>query len=192
MLSLDSLPNQKPGEHVVLFLRRQWFAWASIIVAFVLMVAVPSAIAIFFWDTLSVWLRHPVVGPLLTVAACIYVLCMWLFSFLEFTDYYLDTWIITNDRIINIEQRGLFNRMASELHMGAVQDVTSDVKGIVHTFFDYGAVLVQTAAENTVFMFKDVEHPEKVKELIIRLVEEYKEAHAKSVIAAVADGTKTI
>lgn len=192
MLSLDNLPNQKPGEHVVLFLRRQWFAWASIIAAFVLMMAIPAGVAAFFWDRLAVWLGHPIVGPLIMVAASVYVLSLWLFSFLEFTDFYLDTWIVTNDRIINVEQHGLFSRKASELHMGAVQDVTSGIVGIVRTFFDYGTVLVQTAAEHTQFVFKDVEHPEKVKERIIQLVEEYKAAHAKEVVAAVADGTKTI
>jgi len=192
MLHLDQLPNQKPGEHVVLFLRRQWFAWASIIVAFVFMTSVPAGIALFFWDRVSVWLQYPFAGPLIMIGASVYVLSLWLFSFLEFTDFYLDTWIITNDRIINIEQFGLFNRKASELHMGAVQDVTSEVAGIVGTFFDFGDVLVQTAAEHTQFVFKDVEHPEKVKETIIRLVEEYKAAHAKEVVAAVADGTKTI
>ena len=192
MLSLDHLPNQKPGEHVVLFLRRQWFAWASIIAAFFMMTAIPAGIAIYFWDRVSVWLQHPIVGPLTMVAASIYLLSLWLFSFLEFTDYYLDTWIITNDRIINVEQKGLFNRLASELHMGAVQDVTSEVIGIIGTFFDYGHVQVQTAAEHTQFIFKDVDHPEKVKERIIQLVEEYKAAHAKEVVAAVAEGTKTI
>ena len=192
MLSLDHLPNQKHDEHVVMFLRRQWFAWATIIVAFILMTAVPTVAAVVFWDRVSVWLQQPFAGPLIMIVASIYLLSLWLFSFLEFTDYYLDTWIITNDRIINVEQFGLFNRKASELHMGAVQDVTSKVAGIIGTFFDYGNVLVQTAAEHTQFVFKDVEHPEKVKETIIRLVEEYKTAHAKEMVAAVTDGTKTI
>ncbi len=192
MLHLDHLPNQKADEHIVLFLRRQWFAWASIIVGFVFMTGIPAVAAFYFWDRVSVWLQYPFVGPLIMVAASIYLLSLWLFSFLEFTDYYLDTWIITNDRVINIEQFGLFNRKASELHMGAVQDVTSKVTGIIGTFFDYGDVLVQTAAEHTQFKFKDVDHPEKVKETIIRLVEEYKASHAKEVVAAVADGTRTI
>ena len=192
MYDLKQLPNQKPAEPVVMFLRRQWFAWAAIIVAFAFMIAVPTGFAIFFWDRVGVWLQHPIFGPVITMFASMYVLCLWLFSFLEFTDYYLDTWVITNDRIINIEQKGLFNRVASELHLAAVQDVTSEVYGMVGTFFDFGDVYVQTAAEHERFEFKSIDHPEKVKEIINKMVEEYKETHAKNIVAAMADGTKTI
>jgi membrane protein YdbS with pleckstrin-like domain len=192
MLHLDRLPNKRPDEKVVLFLRRQWFAWAAIVAAGLFMLAVPAA-ATWYWNDLIVrWIDHPVLGPAIIVFGSIYVLSVWLFSFLEFTDYYLDTWIITTHRVINIEQKGLFNRVASELHLAAVQDVTSDVHGLVRTFFDYGNVLVQTAAEHTQFTFKDVERPEKIKELVIRLVEEDKKRHAAHVVAGVVEGTKTI
>jgi membrane protein YdbS with pleckstrin-like domain len=192
MLHLSHLPNQKPDEQVVMFLRRQWFAWAVIVASSFLMLAVPAAVVWFFWDRVSIWLDHPLIGPGLVVIASIYVLSVWLFSFLEFTDYYLDTWIITTHRVINIEQKGLFNRVASELHLAAVQDVTSDVKGVIRTFFDFGYVLVQTAAEHTQFVFKDIDHPEKVKELIIKLVEEDKKRHAATVVAGVVEGSKAI
>ncbi len=192
MFHLDRIPNKRPDEKVVLFLRRQWFAWAFIVVAAVFMLAVPAVIAAFFWDRVDVWLAHPTLGPAIVVLASMYVLSVWLLSFLEFTDYYLDTWVITTHRVINIEQKGLFNRVASELHLAAVQDVTSDVKGMVHTFFDYGHVLVQTAAEHTQFVFKDIDHPEKVKEVIIKLVEEDKKRHAAHVVAGVVEGTKSI
>lgn len=192
MFHLDHLPNKKPDEKVVLFLRRQWFSWAGIIVAFAFMLAVPGGIAWFFWERVNDWMGHSVLGPLLVVLGSVYVLCVWLFSFLEFTDYYLDTWVITTHRVINVEQKGLFNRVASELHMAAVQDVTSDVKGMVRTFFDFGDVLVQTAAEHTKFVFKGIDHPEKVKELVIKLVEEDKKRHAAHVVAGVVEGARSI
>jgi membrane protein YdbS with pleckstrin-like domain len=192
MFHLDRIPNKHPDEKVVLFLRRQWFAWAGIVVGACLLLAVPTMITFYFWETISAWLSMPAIGPLVVVIASMYVLCVWLFSFLEFTDYYLDTWVITTHRVINIEQKGLFNRVASELHLAAVQDVTSDVQGIVHTFFDYGNVFIQTAAELERFALKDIERPEKVKELIIKLVDEDKKRHAKSVVAGVVEGSKMI
>lgn len=192
MFHLDRLPNKRPDEKVVLFLRRQWFSWAGIIVAATFLLAVPAAGAWVWWDRVAPWIEHPVIGPIALVIASMYVLSVWLFSFLEFTDYYLDTWIITTHRVISIEQKGLFNRVASELHLAVVQDVTSDVRGVVHTFFDYGTVLVQTAAERTQFVFKDVEHPERVKELVIRLVDQDKKRHAAHVVAGVVEGSQSI
>ena len=86
----------------------------------------------------------------------------------------LDTWIITNERIINIEQEGLFNRTASELDLAAVQDTTAEIRGILQTLFTYGQVYVQTAGEKGRFHFKNIDNPEHVKELITRLVEDDK------------------
>jgi len=192
MFHLDRLPNKRPDERVIMFLRRQWFAWAFILAAAAFLLAVPTLIGAYYWDRVTVLLSHPALGPLVIVIASAYVLSIWLFSFLEFTDFYLDTWIITTHRVINIEQKGLFNRIASELHLSAVQDVTSDVRGIVNTFFDFGDVFVQTAAEKERFVFKGIDHPERVKELIVKLVEEEKKRHAQRVVAGVMEGTKII
>lgn len=174
MMRLDHLPNQRNNEHVVLFLRRHWFALLAIATAFILLVGVPLVVGWYFVDTVQSWIAHPVIGPLLVVLGSIYFLSIWLFAFLEFTDYYLDTWIITNERIINIEQEGLFNRTASELDLAAVQDTTAEIRGILQTIFTYGQVYVQTAGEKGRFHFKNIDNPERVKELVTRLVEEDK------------------
>ncbi len=192
MMHLNELPNKKPDEHVVKFLRRQWFAWAGIIVTFVFMIGIPAGIALYFRSTVEMWLAHPVLAPIFTLCVSTYVLCLWLYAFLEFTDYYLDTWIVTTHRVISTEQLGLFKRVSSELHLAAVQDVSSKVTGIIHTFFDYGDVMVQTAAEKTMFVFHDVDHPEQIRELILKLVEEDKKRHAKNIVASIASGEKTL
>jgi hypothetical protein len=55
-----------------------------------------------------------------------------------------------------------------------VEDTTSEVKGIIHTFLNYGNVFIQTAGERTRFIFKDVPNPEMVKERVVKLTEDYK------------------
>ena len=40
-------------------------------------------------------------------------------------------WIITNDRILDIEQHGLFARTVSELRLHRVQDVTAEIKALI-------------------------------------------------------------
>lgn len=174
MMRLDHLPNQRSNEHVILFLRRHWFALLAIATAFILLVGVPLLLGWYFFGTVEDWLAHPLIGPLIVILGSMYFLSIWLFAFLEFTDYYLDTWIITNERIINIEQEGLFNRTASELDLAAVQDTTAEIHGIWQTLFTYGQVYVQTAGEKGRFHFKNIDNPEHVKELVTRLVEEDK------------------
>jgi membrane protein YdbS with pleckstrin-like domain len=191
MMHLNHLPNAGKNEYVVLFLRRNWLTVFSIVAVFVLMLALPAGVAFFFRDWVELLLAKPVIGAIATLITSVYVLCVWLFTFLEFTDFYLDTWIVTNERILSTEQKGLFNRTASELHLAAIQDVTSEMRGMIGTFLDFGDVHIQTAGEKTRFHFDNVDHPEKIKEQIVRLIEEDKKRHAGSLIAAMAEGEKS-
>lgn len=172
MMHLEKLPNAKPGEKTVIFLRRHWFVPAGIILLLLFLLITPVGVYyLISWQ--AVWiLTHPVAAPLLILVASLYYLAIWVYSFSEFIDYYLDIWIVTNERIINIEQLGLFARVASELNLADVQDVTSEVHGIFRTFFDFGEVHIQTAAETTRFIFKQIKQPELVKRQIIQLADQ--------------------
>ena len=97
------------------------------------------------------------------------LLFLWLFGFLVWIDYYFDVWVVTNERIVNIEQKGLFNRSISELRFSRVQDVTATVDGIVPTVLNFGDVHVQTAAEEERFTFRQVADPFAVKDRIMTL-----------------------
>lgn len=94
---------------------------------------------------------------------------IWLYGFLVWVDYYFDVWIITNERIVNIEQKGLFVRHISELRFSRVQDVTSSVNGLIPTMLNFGDVSVQTAAEEERFLFRQVGDPFAVKDAVMTL-----------------------
>lgn len=174
MLSPNHIPNKRPNEKIVMFLRRHWFAVASLVASFVLLTTIPIGLSIYYWDTLSSWLNEPFMGLGLSVGISIYAMCVWLVTTTGFTDYYLDTWVVTNERIINIEQHGLFQRVASELDLTTVQDVTAEISGVLETVFQYGDVEIQTAGEKEHFEFRHVPHPERVKEIIMQMVQEDK------------------
>mgnify|MGYP003418741146 CR=1 FL=1 len=97
------------------------------------------------------------------------LLFLWLYGFLVWVDYYFDVWIITNERIVNIEQKGLFVRHISELRFSRVQDVTSSVNGLIPTMLNFGDVSVQTAAEEERFLFRQVGDPFAVKDAVMTL-----------------------
>lgn len=104
-----------------------------------------------------------------------FLLFLWVYLFLIWIDVYFDVWIITNERIVNIEQKGLFVRHISELRFSQVQDVTSEVEGIIPSILDYGEVFVQTAGEQTRFIFRNVPNPIGIKDLVVRLASDARE-----------------
>lgn len=111
---------------------------------------------------------------LLTISAC--VLSAWLFFFFSFIDYYLDTWIITNLRIIDVRQQGFFSRIIAEQRLDRVQDVMSETHGFFPTIFRYGNVRIQTAGEEGRFFFQEIPHPDKIRDIIIKLSEQCRHA----------------
>ncbi|HDZ85764.1 MAG TPA: hypothetical protein ENH35_04450, partial [Candidatus Moranbacteria bacterium] len=56
-----------------------------------------------------------------------FALILWLYASLIWIDYHLDIWVITTERIINVEQKGVFVRQVSELKLSKIQDVTTKV-----------------------------------------------------------------
>jgi uncharacterized membrane protein YdbT with pleckstrin-like domain len=87
--------------------------------------------------------------------------------FAVWTDYYLDIWIVTNRKLVSIDQIGLFNREISTLRMERIQDVTFSINGIVATLLNFGDIHVQTAAEEREFVMRGIAHPDRVKRLIL-------------------------
>jgi len=97
------------------------------------------------------------------------LLILWLYGFLIWVDYYLDVWIVTSQRVINIEQRGLFARHVSELKFTQLQDVSTEVEGFIPTLLNYGDIHAQTAAEETRFTFRHVPNPYRIKATLMEL-----------------------
>lgn len=177
MINLKKLPNHQRDEKTELFLRRHWIEILQLFGYAFLLVAIPVVI-IYFFNLLGVELvSHPTRGPLISLFLAIYFFLVFIITITQFTDYYLDTWIVTNERIINIEQEGLFSRIVSELHLNQVQDVTSETHGIMGTVLTYGDVYIQTAGTRERFNFKNVDNPELVKQRISKLIEEDKVRH---------------
>lgn len=165
-----AFPGQRPNEHVVIILRRHWILWARYIFQLLVSNIIPVVIALILYYAAD-W--HPVAeGPIfvgLVFLLSTYYLGAWLLYFHSFVDYRLDMWILTDQRIVNIEQQGLFDRIISELSIVKVQDVTSEVHGHAQTFLDFGNVYVQTAGEQQRFIFQHVPHPEEIARLVVKV-----------------------
>lgn len=99
------------------------------------------------------------------------LLFLWLYLFLVWIDVYFDVWIVTNERIVNVEQKDLFTRRISELRFPRVQDVTSEVNGVIPSILNYGDVYIQTAGEQARFIFHNVPDPVAIKDLVMGLAQ---------------------
>lgn len=165
-------PGRQSDEHVVIVLHRHWFIFVRSVATLVLLGGAPVVVTL-VWSRLTDWqLADGSLGyALLVMAGALYYLFLWILIYGYWLDYYLDTFIITNKRVVDIEQAGLFGRTVAEERLYRIQDVTSDTKGILATSLRYGNVYVQTAGKTERFIFEQVPHPELVARSILDLTD---------------------
>lgn len=158
--------GQEEGEQILVILRRHWF---NILVQFipVLFLILVLFVSLFFLPLVFQILKDPAIKNFFYFLESLLAMFICILSFLIWVDYYLDTWIITDKRIINIEQKGLFSRTTSELALDKIQDITTDVVGFFPTLLNYGNVFVQTAAEKERFIFRQIPDPYKIKDMLM-------------------------
>lgn len=169
-----TFPGHHAGERILLLLRRHWFVLFTTALFFLVLLALPLLVYVLIPNGFIALLRTTVWTGVVTLVLTAYYLFLWLFFFTVVVDYYLDVWIVTNERIVSIEQEGLFHRIIAEQSIVRIQDVTSEVQGIFPTFLNFGHVFVQTAGERERFIFLQVPNPEQVKKVTIQ-------AHAEAV-----------
>lgn len=163
-------PGQHDDEQVVLFLRRHWFIFFIHLLS--VFAAILGLILIYvFFTLLGGDFAQSDYFNLLLFAESLGTLFVWNLFFILWLDFYLDAWIVTNERIININQKGFFNRDISELKLTKIQDVTSEIVGVIPTILGYGNIQVQTAAEMERFTFHQIPNPNEVKNIIVQLQE---------------------
>lgn len=179
MIGKNSIPNPHRGEEVIMHLRRHPLIVIGVILFFGLLVGIPPLLYLFAqtYDTFTtIFDPETTWYPVIKVLGYSYYLLLIVFALTAWTDYYLDTWTITTDRIINCEQHGLFNRIVSELDISNIQDVTAEQKGLLATFFHYGTVYIQSAAEKERFLFEQIPDPYRIAKMIQKLHETSKRA----------------
>lgn len=155
-----------PNEKVLLVVRKHWFVVArQVVVVILLLLAAPLLLGVL--PVLTAELDPALVEPLVNSGLSLYIMVLLIFFFLFWTDYYLDMWIITTERIVDIEQRGLFSREVSEIPLQHVQDVTIEIRGIVETFLRFGTIRIQTAGERE-FTIKNIPRLYEAKNLILK------------------------
>lgn len=177
-MHLSKIIKQKEQEHVIMMMRRHPFVLIPAFLVFLLINTFTFGAYIFVNSQFPGVLETELGRATTIILLSTLLLSTWIQFYGQFIDYYLDIWVVTNERIINVEQHGLFGRTISETDLYKIQDVTSDIRGFVQTTFSYGYVHIQSAGKTARFMFEEVPHPHIVRKKIIALVQKDRTKHA--------------
>ncbi len=91
---------------------------------------------------------------------------------------FLPTWIawkfsvyiITDQRLIQITQKGLFKRSVVDLALPQIQMVNYQINGFQETLLGFGTIMVQTYVGD--LTIHDVHHPAKIQKELLKILRE--------------------
>ncbi len=167
------------GENITLVRRKHWIVIISQLMPLVLMLFVPLLLPP-AWNFVERALHqssdiYPVLDrinevqtPLFVFFWALWALIIWMRAFVVWSDYYMDMWVITDQRIIDVEQAGFFVHKNTSCQLENVQNITVQVDGIMETFLDYGTIHVQTAGEGATMVIKGIPRPQELKDEILK------------------------
>lgn len=168
-------PGMHDQERILLLQRRHWSVLAQHITRLVLLAVLPLVIiAVSGYSNIKFQVDIDAPSGIASILGLsTFWLLVWLMFFHDWIDYYLDVLIVTNERIVRIEQKGLFNRTVADLTLDRVQDIAVETKGMVATFLRFGTLYIQSAAEREHFVFTSIPNPEIVKAQILTFLPQH-------------------
>jgi len=160
----------RPQEETITVIRRHWINIAGPIIGCSLLALVPLVLPLTTY--LPQFIGVELALPLITFLTICFWMVILAFFLVAWVDYYFDTWIITTERVLDVNQVHLFRREIAEYSIGRIQNVSVRIPTIVATLLNYGNVEVETAGEKS-FDITAIPKPEQVKELLVRQSQVY-------------------
>ncbi|MFC1618065.1 PH domain-containing protein [Patescibacteria group bacterium] len=148
------------GEEPLLLLKQHGatFVWPVSRTIILALIPVPFINYVFQYD----WL-------LLIVLVWWVIIVIW--GLLAWFTWYFNITLVTSQRIVDIEQKGLFNRQVREVSYDKITEVTFKIKGLLATIFGYGTVSVFFTGADKPIVIQAIESPEIVKDQILKVRE---------------------
>jgi len=140
--------GQRPDEELLFVFRRHLISMRKgfyLLLGSLVITAIPPLI---WQDNLELFLL-PVFGFALGLILFFYHYTMWYFTI----------YVVTNQRIRQITQKGFFGKDVVELRLSKIQNISYNIPGFSGEVFGYGTIVIQTFVGDLVI--RNVEHPEK-------------------------------
>jgi len=173
-MNIEKVIRLKDNEEVIAVLRNHMVTRMRQILLALALVAVP-----FFFMLPLFSLGMPgVIGFGISISAGL------IYGWREFFKWYGSAFVVTDLRVIDIDQHGWFSRTVSEVELNRIQDVSFSIKGLSGTIFGYGSVLIQTAGSGANIELSAAPDPKEAHHLITEIMA----AHRAGAVAAGDNG----
>ncbi|HSW85491.1 MAG TPA: PH domain-containing protein [Candidatus Saccharimonadales bacterium] len=121
--------------------------------------------------TLSLTYLHPNKPPNITFFGISLILSIILGMILilpSWVGWHFSVFIMTDQRFIQITQKGFFHRAVADLRLSQIQSVNYEVSGLQETLLGFGTIKMQTYVGD--LTIHEVHHPAKIQKRILNIL----------------------
>ena len=161
--------TQEENETVVLFLRQHIIVNVPWVIVAIFLILAPTVLFPLLLKLIPASVTIP--GGYFFVGTLYWYVATFGFILAKFLGWFFNIYIVTNERLVDIDFVNLLYKNFSQAELTKVQDISFTARGFFSTIFNYGAVRVETAGESPNLEFDLVPYPEKVVETIRTLIE---------------------
>ncbi|MBI2028680.1 MAG: hypothetical protein HYT07_03685 [Candidatus Levybacteria bacterium] len=162
--------TQKQGEVIILFLRSHFITNLYWIAISIVLIFIPLIIAIFSSLFEIRILSSPIASHFMTVYILFYYLIVFSFVFVNFLHWFYNVFIVTSERVVDIDYSDIVIHNIAVTKLSHVQDVNYTQSGFIPTLFNYGNLFVQTAGTEINFEATAVPKPREATHIIGDLI----------------------
>lgn len=141
--------GQRDGEELLFVFRRHIIAMRKGFYLLLIPFAISAVPPLIWQDQLALFLL-PIGGFIVGLAFFFYHFIMWYFTI----------YIVTDQRIRQITQRGFFGKDVVELRLSKIQNISYNIPGFTGEMLGFGTIVIQTFVGDLVI--NKVEHPDQI------------------------------
>lgn len=97
-------------------------------------------------------------------------LVSFLIMFYAWIGWHFTVYIVTDQRLMQINQKGLWKRSVVDIGLDKIQTVSYEIKGLQETLFGFGTIVIQTYVGELVI--HDVHHPRQIQKKVSHILRE--------------------
>lgn len=160
-----SFIEQEPSEKIELFLRQHAVTNVGWIFVTILTTLAP-VIVLQLDSAFKINLFTNVPNILLVDGLILWYMLVLAYTLEKFLYWYYNIYIVTNIHIVDVDFFSLLLRRITDLELKDIESVRTEMGGIIRPLFNFGHVIIETAAKEQRALFEDVPHPDVVADRI--------------------------
>lgn len=178
MIKQENISLLRDGERLIMTLHRHWIILVFHFLYMLILIVTTTFLLVYRESIMSI-----TGGAIFWGAISLFWIVFLTFILLDWINDELDLFIITDTRIIGIDQISALSRSVSECSLDRVQEVNAHTAGILQTIFGFGDVHIRTASETSNMVIRYAPDPIENARRINNVINEYRNGRTQPTVS---------